>query len=789
MKKNLLFFSLLFSVAFVNAQSSGYLKEGFEDQRFPPAGWTSVNLQGPNIWVHSTTVAHEGTKSAFSSYSLPDPKGVNYLITKKFTVAAGDSLTFWLTPLFTGYNDSLIIQVSTTNPNLRNFVTIGTFADGVNYPDVGTWARESLSLSAYAGQNVYVAFKHIDENGDGIYIDDVTLGTPPGKDIKAVSLDVPSTLKTGATITPQATFQNIGSQTQTFDVTLLGGGYSSTKTITGLAPLSTQQVTFDNFILPSTYTSLDMVTYSSLAGDADLTNDTIHKQVEVYPNFANNGWIISTDLPAGVFGNAVTTYYAGTMPNDTAYLFSVGGSNNNVITDITAKFNVKTKKWSKVASMPTARYGGSAFTYNGKIYYFGGYTAAFVPTDEVSVYDIATNTWSTGTALPVAIGDYAGCQYQDSLIYIIGGFDGVSDINTVYIYNANTDSWSTGTDFPGVASDGNRAGVVNNTIISVGGYSQDEGTLLSQSYKGVINPSDPGNITWTQIANYPAGPTSRLGATGVKNSKSPLVYFTGGFDSANDAIGKSATWAYNVNAQDWEQGPDKPTGVSNISDFAPFIFHDTLYIASIGGYNGVEIVKANEWLQIGAVSEVLPIHMLNFTAALQNNKTLLNWKVSEDGAGGYYIIQRSPDAVHYTDLSGKTNAGRVSTVISYTGYDVLPLKGYNYYRIEIVNGDGGISYSEVRAVNNNSLSAAVYAVNIYPNPTHGPLNIVLQNNTGTDAVIGIAISDVSGRKIVNENKTLGVSLNLTYRLKPGTYVVNMLSQDGTWKQSQKVVVE
>src|SRR5262249_4891240 len=154
-------------------------------------------------------------------------------------------------------------------------------------------------------------------------------------------------------------------------------------------------------------------------------------------------------------------------------------------------------------------------------------------TSEVSIYDIATDTWSSGALMPFAIGDYAAGQYQDSIFYVIGGYDGSADQTTVYLYNAGKDSWNKCTKFPGIPSDGNRAGIVNNTIITVGGYSQSKGRLLSQSYQGVIDPSNPRNITWTQIADYPSGPTSRLGATGVKNSKASLVYFTGGFDSAD----------------------------------------------------------------------------------------------------------------------------------------------------------------------------------------------------------------------------------------------------------------
>ncbi len=789
MKKNLLLFTLLFIAAFVNAQSSGYYKQNFEGASFPPTGWLTINRAGTNVWQPSVTVAHSGIKSAFSNYN--SPRGVNYLVTPQFTVATGDSVTFWFTPQFNGYPDTLYVQASTTNTSATSFTTtLATFYDGGNYPTAGTWLRGSADLSAFAGQKIYLAFKHVDLDGDGVYVDDVAIGTPPSKDVTALSIDVPSIVQTGATLSPKATFQNIGSQTQTFDVTLTTGTYTSTKTINALAPLGTQQVTFDDYSLPSSQGSISLTAYSSLAGDINHKNDTVRASVSVINYFANKGWIISNDLPEPLFGNAITTYFKGTSPNDSAYIFSIGGSNDNgEIVGSTYKFNVKTKTWTALSAMPLPRYGGSAFAYNGKIYYVGGYTDAFVPTYHVSVYDIATDTWGEGAPLLASIGDYGGCQYHDSLYYVINGYNGATDLKTVYVFNAASGTWSSATGFPGTAADGNRAGIINNTIVTVGGYSQSQQTLLSQAYTGVIDPANYKKITWTKIASYPAGPTSRLGASSLEDTEFSTVYFTGGFDNVNASIGKKDTWGYDVTAGAWQKGPDKPTGVSNISDFSPFVYMDTLYIASIGGFDGVETVSTNEWLEIGAVNTVLAVHLVDLTAALQNNKTVLNWKASEDGTGGYYIIQRSADAIHFADISGRINAGQASAVKAYTGYDALPLKGYNYYRIKIVNADGSVNYSGIKAVNNNSADAIAYAVNIYPNPTHGLLNVILQNNSGSDKVIGITVTDVAGRKILNENKTVSGSLSLSFTLKPGTYIVNLLSKDGTWKQSEKVVVQ
>lgn len=788
MKKHLLVFILLIAGAIASAQSSGYFTEGFEEDSFPPEGWSIINFNSFNGWQQSIydPVIHEGAKSAVSYISVPE--GIDYLITKQFTVAAGDSITFWFRQWDVRASDTLYVQVSTTNSNPRRFTeTIGTFFNGDGYTDARIWKRIALSLEAFAGKDVYIAFKHVNINM--IHLDDVALGTPPAADIRVISMDVPERLDAGETFTPHAIFQNIGSQTQTFNVTLTAGAYSSTKTVSALAPLGYQQITFDNLSLQASV--FEVAAYSSLAGDADTKNDTIRKQTTVYKKFESNGWVIRPDVPTDFSSDAVTLYTAGTAPNDTGYIFSISSFDN-------IRFNLRSNEWQKMTRNPYPNYYGSAFTYKGKIYYLGGhFTRDHVEGEpiyfgDVSIYHIATDTWTTGTPW-FGFTNYAGCQYKDSLIYVIGG-EGYGDHDEtefdfagVKTYNAATDTWSYADGFPGIPSHGLRAGIVNNTIVVVGGYSDDNGEQLSQAYRGDINPTNPKEITWTRIANYPGGATSYLGATGVVSAEGPLVYFTAGLDSMSHP--SKGTWAYNVDANRWLLGPDRPTSTSYLNGLAPFVLNDTVYIASVGGTDSTHSMSANEWLVLGAVTDVLPVHIISFTTVLQNNTTLLNWKVSEDGTGGYYIIQRAADAVHFANMSAKTDAGLASATVNYTGYDLLPLKGYNYYRLKIINADGSVSYSEVRAVNNTAANAPVYAFNIYPNPTRGLLNILLQNNSGKDAVICITVSDAAGRKIINENKTAGISLSVTYKLQPGVYVINLLMQDRNWKQSRKVVVE
>src|SRR6185436_12793717 len=111
-----------------------------------------------------------------------------------FTVAATDSFSFWLAAGLVGWPpDSTYILVSTTDTDPSSFTALlGVLSEGDNYPiTADVFQYYAYSLSPFAGQNIYVAFKNRNNNGDGIFIDLVTIGTPPSLDAKAVSIDVP----------------------------------------------------------------------------------------------------------------------------------------------------------------------------------------------------------------------------------------------------------------------------------------------------------------------------------------------------------------------------------------------------------------------------------------------------------------------------------------------------------------------------------------------------------------------------------------------------------------------
>jgi photosystem II stability/assembly factor-like uncharacterized protein len=160
------------------------LDQDFESVTFPPTGWTRVSLLGAKQWSRSTVNPFAGTACAFSDFESTG--GYDWLITNSNAVYAGDSLSFWLRRSYTGafFNwDSLQVYVGTSadTTTMTRMLTIGvnalTDTSGSTYPPrLGAYQRFAVNMSSFAGQNVFIGFRHLNSDGTGIRMDEVILG-------------------------------------------------------------------------------------------------------------------------------------------------------------------------------------------------------------------------------------------------------------------------------------------------------------------------------------------------------------------------------------------------------------------------------------------------------------------------------------------------------------------------------------------------------------------------------------------------------------------------------------
>jgi len=601
------------SIIYNTDNSLAYLEEGFESTTFPPPGWVRVNITGTLEWQRSTAFPRTGVADALMDYQITG--GEDWLITPQFNVTAGDSMIFWLALRFVNFPpDSLAIRISTTTQLPADITTYPTrllyIADGSGYPTVvNVYQRYAVSLNAFAGQNIYIAFRHGDLDGDGIRIDDVSIGTPPPNDVGTVSIDISNPSPVGNQA-PKVTVKNFGSVAQTFPVTMtISGGYSDQQTVTNLAPGATQQVTFANWnAAPGSHL---VTVYTQLVGDVNPNNDTLRTTIRIFANTANCGWTFQTPMPTPRGTSANAFWRAGTSPNDTGFLYVIGGANPTFtgFTTENKRFNTRTNTWTDAAPIPLSRYHAQAVTARNKIYVMGGYNPNFTALNRNDIYDPISNTWSTGTPLPTAVGDFAIGVYRDSLIYAIAGYGG-TDFNIVQIYNVVLNTWTTGTSKPGAPCAAIRGGIHGNKIVVAGGYNQLQGASFDSAYVGTIDPSNSSLISWSANVKYPGGAIARLGAGVPYNSNPsfPYVFFTGGDSTSTGATATDRTWGYNVNTNAWTIVPSKPTKSNNINSFVGVIRSDSLFMVNAGGWNGSAATTVNEWLCLGsALSSTLTL--------------------------------------------------------------------------------------------------------------------------------------------------------------------------------------
>lgn len=179
MNRNLLlcFLLLLSSTGFAQV-----LQEGFEGATFPPVGWTSFdNGNGTTqSWIQNTP-GNGSTNAAFIRYeNVTSGVAEDWLVTPALTLGAADTvLAFYQRQSFSSdYGSVYTVRVSTdtSQTNTTLFTTIDTQTEtafGLTY------TPKTVSLAAYAGMTVYIAFVMTNDDGDNWYVDDVNVGPPP----------------------------------------------------------------------------------------------------------------------------------------------------------------------------------------------------------------------------------------------------------------------------------------------------------------------------------------------------------------------------------------------------------------------------------------------------------------------------------------------------------------------------------------------------------------------------------------------------------------------------------
>ncbi|OJX55812.1 MAG: hypothetical protein BGO88_02365 [Flavobacterium sp. 38-13] len=150
------------------------------------AGWTLYNVDNktPNAAVNFVNAAWISTGEEFdnkvamsTSYYTPVGASNDWLVSPSIAIPAGSSRLYWDAKAYDAtYRDSYKVFISTSGNAVANFTT-QLFAQGDGTTGASgentAWTRRFVDLTAYAGQNVYIAFQNFSNDMFLLGIDNI----------------------------------------------------------------------------------------------------------------------------------------------------------------------------------------------------------------------------------------------------------------------------------------------------------------------------------------------------------------------------------------------------------------------------------------------------------------------------------------------------------------------------------------------------------------------------------------------------------------------------------------
>jgi hypothetical protein len=114
--------------------------------------------------------------------------------------------------------------------------------------------------------------------------------------------------------------------------------------------------------------------------------------------------------------------------------------------------------------------------------------------------------------------------------------------------------------------------------------------------------------------------------------------------------------------------------------------------------------------------QVLPLQLTNFAAVAEplTKSVGLSWTATDQTGLASFRVMRSSDGANWQQIGQVAASGNAVGPDNYLFIDPSPLNGNNAYRLQMVNQDGGISWSSIVEV---GFQPASSSITLFPNPT------------------------------------------------------------------------
>lgn len=176
--------ALLTAASFTATAQSLVLREDFEAETFPPAGWTTLDSDGDGMsWIaysgsganqiagsRKLAISFTRNPANYSTYPAQD----NWLITPPVTITNNAHvLEFKYAAQDLDKSEPMEVLISETDTNPASFTPIYTTTVDNGYEDDIVINSFNRALTAYAGKTIYIAIRHNANATYGLSVDNI----------------------------------------------------------------------------------------------------------------------------------------------------------------------------------------------------------------------------------------------------------------------------------------------------------------------------------------------------------------------------------------------------------------------------------------------------------------------------------------------------------------------------------------------------------------------------------------------------------------------------------------
>ena len=166
--------------------------------------------------------------------------------------------------------------------------------------------------------------------------------------------------------------------------------------------------------------------------------------------------------------------------------------------------------------------------------------------------------------------------------------------------------------------------------------------------------------------------------------------------------------------------------------------------------------------------DALPVTLTGFTLKSAACSNILNWSSTFESGFSHFIVERSMNGYLFERV------GEVAATGSGTGYsfhDSNPPEGQIYYRLQMVDRDGTVTYSRIISNYNDCRENEIF---VFPVVTQD--QVVLHNLVAGET---FSLSNVSGQMLL-QKKAMGVEEIIDLSAQPaGVYLIRISKKSGT----------